>query len=500
MRLGRNLLAGMASSVWSAAVGLAVVPWYLKYLGIEAYGLIGFFAMTQAMLALLDCGLAPTMNREVARCSAAENMREAGNLLHTLAVVYWGTAGFIALLLPVLAPFIAQYWLQAKSLPRETVSHAMMLMGFVAACRWPIALYQAALIGAQRVTVSSAVNISMTALGSLGAVCVLAFISPTIEAFFIWQAFVGLIYAFTMRWAAWRIIGRVAVKFMPAELQRIWRFSAGVGGTAVAGMILMQMDKILLSRMLSLADFGRYSLAAVVATGLLVLLAPSFNIIYPELSALVVGADSRKLLDFYRSGTRLLASILFPITMAAVVCSRDLFFLWTGDPGLASSVMPIVSLLLIGTALNGVMIFPYALQLAFGMTRLPLTIASSLLFIHIPLTYFLAKSYGAVGGASAWPILNILYIILGTWMTHRHMLKGIAVRWITRDVALPLAISLLVIGAGWAVLHVNGSYFTNVLLSSGLALLVIPVNVKILLGDKLDLFLKRRNFQGAAGK
>ena len=81
MTLGRNLLAGLANSIWSALLGLAVVPFYLKYLGIEAYGLIGFFVTTQALLQLLDMGMAPTINREVARCSASGNLQEAGKCI-----------------------------------------------------------------------------------------------------------------------------------------------------------------------------------------------------------------------------------------------------------------------------------------------------------------------------------------------------------------------------------------------------------------------------------
>lgn len=109
MTLGRNLIAGLANSAWSALIGLAVVPFYLEYLGIEAYGLIGFYATTQALLQLLDMGMAPTINREVARCSAGGEMQEAGKLLHALAVVYWGMAAVIALLMLVFAPLIAEY-------------------------------------------------------------------------------------------------------------------------------------------------------------------------------------------------------------------------------------------------------------------------------------------------------------------------------------------------------------------------------------------------------
>jgi O-antigen/teichoic acid export membrane protein len=44
-----------------------MVPLYLKYMGAEAYGLIGFFSMIQVWFAILDMGLSPTVARETAR-------------------------------------------------------------------------------------------------------------------------------------------------------------------------------------------------------------------------------------------------------------------------------------------------------------------------------------------------------------------------------------------------------------------------------------------------
>jgi len=52
MSLRRNVLAGLINSTWTVLLGLAVVPMYLKYLGIEAYGLIVFFMTLQALLQL----------------------------------------------------------------------------------------------------------------------------------------------------------------------------------------------------------------------------------------------------------------------------------------------------------------------------------------------------------------------------------------------------------------------------------------------------------------
>ena len=454
MRLGRNLIAGILHITWSAVASLVAVPIYLKYLGLEAYGLVGFFTVTQSLLTVLDFGLAPTVNREVARYSALGRMNDAANLLHTLAVVYWTVAALIGLVFASGAGIIARHWLQSSHLPLYVITNALMLMGFVIACQWPLGLYQGALMGAERLTTSSAINVAMVTLEHGGAICILAFVSPTITAFFIWQAAVGLAQTATMRYAAWRVLGRAAnVRFDLAELKRTWRFSAGVSGIALSALVLMQTDKVLVSRILTLEDFGRYMLASLIASGLYVILSPAFNAIYPRMSGLVSSGNTSELVELYRSGTRLLVGFIFSVGITGIVFSRDFVALWTRDPRTASSVAPIVSLFLIGTMLNGAMHFPYALQLAYGATGLPLKINMILISAFVPMVIVLAERFGAAGGAAAWAILNCLYLFIGTWLTHRSLLKGIGARWLVYDVARPLGLAVLIAGLGGAIVR-----------------------------------------------
>jgi len=70
--LARNITANYLGRSWSALLGLLLIPLYLKYLGIEAYGLVGFFTSLTGMLGILDLGIGATMNRELARYSAKE--------------------------------------------------------------------------------------------------------------------------------------------------------------------------------------------------------------------------------------------------------------------------------------------------------------------------------------------------------------------------------------------------------------------------------------------
>jgi O-antigen/teichoic acid export membrane protein len=469
MRFDRNLIAGIAQSIWSAALGLAVVPLYLKYLGIEAYGLIAFFTSAQALLQLLDMGLIPTMNREVARSSAARNYDSARVLLHSLSVVYWITAALIAFAAALLAPFISHHWLQPKSMSQQSITHIVILMGIVIACRWPIGIYQGAIMGAQRLSVSSVINIVMITIGSAGSVALLAFVSPRIELFFLWQGLVGITYALAMRMSAWKLLGKPTDStFNWPALRRIWRFSAGMSGVAITGIILMQLDKVLLSRILSLEAFGGYALATTLSGGLYVLLTPTFNVIYPRLSAMVASNDTGSLVSFYRIGTRLLLAFLFPLATFVSVYSNVIVLLWTGNPAIASHAAPIVSIFIVGTALNGAMHFPYALQLAYGTTKLPLTINIILLFFTVPTTILLAYQFGAIGGAISWAVINALYIAVGTWLTHKTLLPGLGLKWLASDVGIPLIVSVVFVGGVSFIAH---SYTNHVWLLIGVGIL-----------------------------
>jgi O-antigen/teichoic acid export membrane protein len=445
VKLVRNVGAGLINSAWTALVGLAVVPVYLKYLGIEAYGLIGFFATTQALFQILDMGMGPTINREIARCSAGEKWEDARNLLHSLGVIYWCVAIVIGLVMIVCAPLISSHWLKAKTLSPETITHAVMLMGLVVACRWPIGLYQGALHGLQRIALSSGINIAMVSVGALGAVYTLAFISPTVDAFFIWQASVGIVYALILHRTAWRAIGKGGTSsFSTAPLRSIWRFSASMMALTFSALIFSQLDKVLLSKLLSLGAFGQYVLAGVVASALGILISPFYNAIYPRFSAYHAHANPDQLMILYRLSGRLVATVLFPVAMIIALVAEDLIRLWTGNAQLAAAVAPLAALLSIGTAVHGTMYVPHALMLSEGKTWIPLAINLSLLVVMVPITIYFAVHLGALGGAIAWVVLHLLYVVLWTLLMRRDSGAAMATVWIRREIGVPLLVCICI--------------------------------------------------------
>jgi O-antigen/teichoic acid export membrane protein len=445
VRLGWNLIAALGNSGWTALVNVLATPFYLHFLGAEAYGLVGFFITLMTLLAVLDLGLAPTMSREVARYAELGGVGEAAKLLATLERIYWIVAIAIALIFFLAANWIGHHWLHSDHLAPTEITRAVMLMGVAGGARWPVALYSGTLLGAQRLLLLSRTNIAVVTATAVGAIALLRWVSPSINVFFLWQAVIGVCNVMLMRWCAWGALGRRAShRFDFTELRRIWRFSAGLSALAMTGAFLLQLDKLLLSKLVTLGAYGRYSIASLLAGGLYLLVTPMYNVLYPRFSALVAIGQESQLASLYGISTRLMATLVFPVAMVVVLFAQPLLRVWTHNPELAAQIAPVLVLLIMGSALHGVMYLPYALQLAYGNTRLPLFINGILIVFYIPLIITLSLRYAEMGAAVAWLLLHVFYVGVGTWLTHRYYLKRRAMRWLIADVSIPLAVALLV--------------------------------------------------------
>lgn len=446
MRNKMPALAAFGNTFWTAALQLLAVRVYLELLGMEAYGVIGFFLSLQGLLQVLDAGLAPAVNRELARSQALGRLDAARTLLRTLGVIYWCVGATIALGLVLLSSGIANMWLNARALNVEELTKAIMLMALIVAVRWPVAVYYNALIGLGQLGRASLFSAALSTVSIGCSIAALTFISADLTTLFTVQAIVALAGVLVIQRLAWHAIGeRSSARFSWRALSEIWRFSLGMGGVTLTAVVLTQLDKVLLSRLLPLHAFGEYMIAATLTAGLLLLVSPLMGIIFPRFSALVAGDHYKELKALYREGSQLFGFLFIPIVLAIALFGTEIVWVWTGHHDTALRVAPIMALLAVGYGINGMMFFPYALQLALGFSRIPLAINLAMMSIMVPLIFTLTTAYGAIGGAAAWPILQIAYLIVGTAVTHHYSDQGSALRWILRSIVAPLAIGLAVL-------------------------------------------------------
>ena len=448
-RLKYNVIANYAGGVWTALMGIAFVPFYIHYLGIEAYGLIGLYIALQAWLVVIDMGFTPSVNREMARFDAGETSAlEARQLIRTLEIIYCCTMFLVALLIALASPYIATRWLIVEQLDYSTVESALTIIGITVTLRWFSTLYRGAIMGLQRQVWLSGSNAVFATLRGPGVILVLAYVDASVEAFFIYQSVLFAIECFVLRFKLGRLLPKAGkVGFSIKTIKRIWRFSVGVTGVSVLAVLLTQLDKVLLSALMPLSVLGYYTLASTVAGGLVVLVAPVGNAAFPRFTELMSGGQPESLRAAYRELSQLLAIVLIPACCVISVFAPHLLLLWTRDPLITQNTAPILSILILGSMLNGVMHLPYNLQLAYGWTRLAFVANLIAVLAYLPLVYTGIQYIGVLAPAIFWLVLNLAYVLLIVPLMHNVLLRDERRGWYRDALISPLLATIVVVAA-----------------------------------------------------
>lgn len=440
MSLRRNVVANYLGQAWVAVMGLAFIPLYIRYLGIEAYGVMGLFALTQAWLALLDMGMTPTIGREMARFTAGEhNAQSIRNLLRSMELLAFGLAALICLAVWAASGWLAADWLRPDALSPTVVRDAIAVMAWVIGLRFVESIYRSALFGLQRQVWYNAVNSAMATLRNVGAVAVLALWSPSLSAFFAWQALTSLLSLLVFALGVNRALPRPPAPARPswATLHSVWRFAGGMTGITVLAVLLTQVDKVLLSRMLTLQDFGYYALAAMVVGSLYLVVSPITTALFPRLVEWVTQKDEVALARSYHHGAQLVSVATVPIALLLVFHGEGVLYAWSADPALALTSGSILSVLAFGTLLNCLMYVPYQAQLAHGWTSLTLKVNLVAVVLLVPALFWVVPQYGALGAAWVWILLNGGYLLVSIGLMHKRILTQEKWRWYGQDLALP---------------------------------------------------------------
>lgn len=500
--LRRDTFANLLGRGWAALAGLVFVPVYIKLLGVEAYGLVGFAATLQVGISLLDVGLATTLNRELARATgvlpdsglAVAGTANAGaqqrrDLVRTLEVPYWIAALLLVALVELGAPAIAGRWLHPDRLPTESVANAIRLIGLTVALQFPFTLYEGGLLGMGRQVALNVLLVVGATLRFGAVIAVLIWVSPTVEAFFAWQVAVTALQTLVGAWLLWSSLpkGTTRARFRWSVLAGVWRFAAGMAGVTLTAVALTHMDKLVLSKLLSLTDFGYYTLAAAATSVLYMLFLPLFQAVFPRFSQLFALGDNRPLSLLYHRSAQAMGVLVIPAATVFALFAREIMLLWTRSPEAAEATRVLVALFAIGTALHGLTNIPYALQLAAGWTRLAFYTNVAAIVLLLPALIVLANRYGVIGAGIVWVALNVGYATIGVGIMHRRLLRGELTRWYLADVGLPLIASVAAAGfvrlalpAPTSLLGLVGTVVAAVLVSYVAAGAATPVGRNVL--------------------
>ena len=463
--LSLNIAANIAANVVTAAVFIISIPLIIPYLGLEAYGLVGFYITLQSLMAVLELGLNVTITREFAIGSQdKEHASDLRDLLRTSEVFYFGMALACLVVWLSLSHFLVDF-VNPQGISRETIYRSLLFMGVPLALQFPISLYANGLFGVQRQALVSGISTTFSVLRNLGVIGVLHYVSSRPEAYFGWHLVCSLVHvpvlAIALRSAIPPAVRRIRIR---AELlTRQWRFVTGIGVITLTSAVLANVDRLVVARMLSLETFGYYTLAATAAGGLQWLVQPVFRALFPRLSQIVSQPDRSTLSRIYHQGCQLMAVIVLPVAAILIFFSWEVINLWQRNIETADKTSIVFVILVAAGAINAMLFVPWALQLAFGLTRLQMTAMIASLAIMIPLSIAFVSYWGTTGAAAAWLILNLLLIFTTVPIAHRLLLPGETFFWATRDVVVPAVVTFVVAGSARFLFQPSGSYILTTL-------------------------------------
>lgn len=437
--LKKNIFFGYISQLYVTGIGILILPLYIKYMGAEAYGLIGFFTMLQAWFGLLDMGLTPTISRETARyhggSMTALNYRQ---LFRSLSIIFIAIALFGGGGILFSAHLIADKWLDISELEIKDVVFAVQVMAISVALRWLSGLYRGVITGSEKIVWLSVFNVIIATLRFAMVFISMESYGFTPVVFFLHQLAVAAIEFFGLLLMTNRLKPKLTeekstIGWSFSPVKSILKFAITIAFTSSVWVLVTQTDKLILSGILPLAEYGYFTLAVLVAGGIMVIGGPISNAIMPRMARLHAEGKRDEMIAIYRNSTQMVSVIAGAAAITIAFTAESLLFAWTGDKKIATETAMILRLYALGNGVLVVVAFPYYLQYALGNLRYHLIGNIITVFTLIPAVIFSAIHYGGEGAGYAWLGVNSLYLIFWVWYVHSKIEPGLHFRWLIDD-------------------------------------------------------------------
>lgn len=445
MSLQKNIFASYVSQIYVTLIGILILPLYLKYMGSEVYGLVGFFTMLQAWFNLLDLGITPTVARETARFrGGATDALSYRRLLRALQLIFFAVALMGGGTMFAFSGLIAESWLNVQTLQLAQVQLALQLIAVAVALRWMSGLYRGCISGSEELVWLGGFNSLIATLRFVGVLPVLICVGHSPTIFFTYQLIVAVVEWVGLIVKSYRLFPALPTgqalgwssALLWAPIKPVLKFSLTIAFTASVWVLVTQTDKLLLSKLLPLTDYGYFTLAVLAASGVMMISGPISGALLPRMARLQAEGDEAGLIRLYRNATQLVAVIAIPTCLVLAFFAEQVLFVWTGDAQASAQAGPVLRLYALGNGFLAMISFPYYLQFAKGDLRLHLIGNVFFIIMLIPSLVWATIYYGVTGAGWAWLVSNIIYFLVWTPKVHSRFYEGLHAQWLRNDVGV----------------------------------------------------------------
>lgn len=422
--LRANAFASFVVQGWTSALGLVAVPFQLRLLGADAFGVLGLLAVFDSVVQLIDTSVTVAVGREIAGCDATALGRRAA--VFERAYVLLGAVSVVVLFL-LAGP------------------GAAFLYGATAALRLLVSYHRSVQQGLQDHARLGRLTASFVTVRLLGGVAVLA-VRPELDVFLLWNLGATAAELLALRQVTADRVGgghEVTSADVTESISLIRSFVARMSALAVVSFAINQADRVLLGARVPLADIGHYMFAKTLAGGLVLFATPVLAAAVPAFSKAYAAGDRTALCSFYHDLNRLIAAAASPAALFLCCFAPEIIAVLGGEE--ARGAAPVLRIMSLGFLLYVYNATAYSLQLGTGEGGIPLAVNLIALPVVWAVTWVLIPRHGAAAAAYGFLVLNALALSISGLLTHRRLLPGEGRRWLLEDLLPGLTISAAVL-------------------------------------------------------
>ena len=402
--LARNTLLNLAGQVIPLLIGLATIPYIVRGLGTERFGVLAIASVVLGYFSLFDLGLGRATTKFVADCLGRGKQQELPELIWTSVgfQVLLGLAGGVCAgaITPLLVGRILKI---PMTLVGETTTALLILaasLPVVLACNGLRGVLEAG----QRFDMVNYIKIPASTSVFLLPALALPFglRLPGIVLLLVLSR-LGAMLAYL--WACFKAFPalrpRSAFRFQSRLLRPLAVYGGWLTVTNIVSPVLVYLDRFLIGSLLSMAALTYYTVPSEVVTRLLIVPSSLVATLFPAFSSIDASGDKSKLEEFFARSIKPLLLILGPLLLLIVVFSRELLDLWLGAE-FAERATGVLQILAVGVLINSMAFVPFSLLQATGRPDLTAKFHLLELPLYAGLAWILIGQMGIVGAALAW--------------------------------------------------------------------------------------------------
>jgi O-antigen/teichoic acid export membrane protein len=473
-RLARNVLYNLSGQGLVLLLSFLAVRFIFRRLGSDAFGIIQFsIVVTTVLTSALDLGISSTTVREVSRHSETEP-KYITELIRTASLLYWASGAVLLLVIFLTAPLLVTTWINLKGTNPATATTIIRILGVTAVVVLPRVLYASLIRGKQRMVLTNGIDVGTAALQQAGTLTLLL-LGAGVFVVATWISTAAVLGTIAYLVTAARLFGWRALVpgFSRDAVEKNLGFTGQMTAISVLSLVFSQADKIVVSKLLPVAEFGYYGFAATTVSRATFVTGAISQAAFPSFSSLFQAGDRGGLLLQYRKLQDLVSFGTLPVFTAICFAALPVYGYIFNEPIARVLLLP-TAFLAFGSYMNATLNIPYMVSLSVGHPEIATKLNLFALVAVLPVTVVLIYMFGLPGAGFSWVFYNLFAFAYAVPRICHVCLQEEPWPWYGQVLKV-LGLGALTYGAVWLVLLLTG------------ALTLIPLVVGYVVGSGLYL-------------